>query len=401
MQPTPKQLARQMTLKSDGDLWAMVASPDDWTPEALSAARQELENRGAKPFDQLPTEPPGEIEDTPSHQEPLPQTEVRENLTSPQYRVSNGRLHLASVCALLTAVVAIVITVSYGDLRQNAAEAIGELIGKLLMFAGAVAWAVFGTSKSRKRYTFLCFSAIFTIVTLVFSVYYWTVTYPSNRSDDQLATNLNHFVDKTESGAVPQISPTGDKELDPVLKAFNDLVHDLYGSLDKMEQEIQELKINNVYSASVLQSSANIQAEIDKRVAAKAIIQRYQAAFPDMIASARTRLSSVQTSDEARTGALRGFDSGVERQTPQLQTMFSLRLQRQDSEEKLLRFMLSTFGDYQVTEKSILFKHPANVEQYNTLNQSLEKTISDAEAFEKAEQDTMEEQRAKIQHLFQ
>lgn len=55
----PRDLARQMAEKSDQDLLAMFASPDDWTAAALECARAELRKRG---FDDPGESPPLEWE---------------------------------------------------------------------------------------------------------------------------------------------------------------------------------------------------------------------------------------------------------------------------------------------------------------------------------------------------
>jgi hypothetical protein len=55
----PQDLARQMAEKSDQDLLAMFASPDDWTTPALECAKAELRKRG---FDNPGERPPFEPE---------------------------------------------------------------------------------------------------------------------------------------------------------------------------------------------------------------------------------------------------------------------------------------------------------------------------------------------------
>ncbi|MGP8201935.1 MAG: hypothetical protein ACLQU4_20785 [Limisphaerales bacterium] len=42
---TPQDLEKQMAEKTEQELQAMFAKPDDWTPEALSGARAELQKR--------------------------------------------------------------------------------------------------------------------------------------------------------------------------------------------------------------------------------------------------------------------------------------------------------------------------------------------------------------------
>jgi len=52
---TPRALAQKMSEKSDRELLAMFASPDDWTADALDSAKAELRKRG---LDSLGERPP-------------------------------------------------------------------------------------------------------------------------------------------------------------------------------------------------------------------------------------------------------------------------------------------------------------------------------------------------------
>src|SRR5688572_14724003 len=55
---TPRDLAQKMAKKSDQELLAMFASPDDWTAEALDSAKVELRKRGLdSPSECPPPEP--------------------------------------------------------------------------------------------------------------------------------------------------------------------------------------------------------------------------------------------------------------------------------------------------------------------------------------------------------
>lgn len=63
---TPRDLAQKMAEKSDQELLAMFASPDDWTPEALECAKAELRKRGIDiPGEGPPLEPEAERDDRP------------------------------------------------------------------------------------------------------------------------------------------------------------------------------------------------------------------------------------------------------------------------------------------------------------------------------------------------
>lgn len=55
---TPQELAQKMAEKSDQELFAMFASPDDWTAEALDSAKAELRKRDLdSPSERPPVEP--------------------------------------------------------------------------------------------------------------------------------------------------------------------------------------------------------------------------------------------------------------------------------------------------------------------------------------------------------
>ena len=55
---TPRDLAQKMAEKSDQELLAMFALPDDWTAEALDSAKAELRKRGLdRPSERSPSEP--------------------------------------------------------------------------------------------------------------------------------------------------------------------------------------------------------------------------------------------------------------------------------------------------------------------------------------------------------
>jgi hypothetical protein len=59
----PRDLAQKMAEKSDQELLAMFASPDDWTSEALDSAKTELRKRGLDSLsDRPPLEPQRPVE---------------------------------------------------------------------------------------------------------------------------------------------------------------------------------------------------------------------------------------------------------------------------------------------------------------------------------------------------
>jgi hypothetical protein len=63
---TPQELAEQMAAQTDQQLQDMFARPADWTPQALDAARAELQKRGLRPVEAAPPPPNKDYEVLPS-----------------------------------------------------------------------------------------------------------------------------------------------------------------------------------------------------------------------------------------------------------------------------------------------------------------------------------------------
>ena len=215
-----------------------------------------------------------------------------------------------------------------------------------------------------------------------------------------MVNNLTGMVQRAKNGEVPQMSPTGDADIDPMLGPLNSFFQDVFGSLKRMEDELAALHQEDVFSALVLSKQFSIQQEIDKRVASKSIIERYQQGIPAMIEDARAKFSSLPASKEIRDGALNGFNKVVSGRVPQLQAMFTLRLQQETTQEAFLRFMLASFGDYKWTDKSIVFKSTTNVNKYKALVREMDKTVEDAQAFQKSQMDSLEAAKEKVKELY-
>jgi hypothetical protein len=320
---------------------------------------------------------------------------------TPPSRLSRGKLFGLGVIALIAAFGMIAVTVTFGNPSDKAAEAFGKIIFDLLMFAGGLTWCIFGGSSKRTRFAFLGFSTIYAISILVFVCIFWTNKYRSNEMANSVTNNLTSMVQRATNGEVPQMSPTGDTDIDSTLGPLNNFFHDVFGSLNQMEVEIAALHQEDVFSASVLTTPSSIQDEINKRVASKSIIERYQEGIPAMIESARAEYSSLPESQEIRDGALKGFNNAVNGRVPQLQAMFTLRLQQEAAQENFLRFILASFADYKWTDKTISFRTHTNVTKYNDLVQAMVKTVEDAQAFEKAQKDSMEAAKEKVKELYQ
>ncbi len=149
----------------------------------------------------------------------------------------------------------------------------------------------------------------------------------------------------------------------------------------------------------VLGRKSSIQSEIGKSLASQTIIERYRKGFPLMIQSWRAKYSSLQASDAVKRGALEGFENTLSVQVPLYQKMFALRLQMKITESNLLKFMQAQFGDYEVTDKSISFKTPSNVQKYNELAKGIQNAEEDLRAYEKRQFEEVEAAKAKLHKL--
>ncbi len=187
--------------------------------------------------------------------------------------------------------------------------------------------------------------------------------------------------------------------MDAVLQPLNELLQSFDGLLDRMEREIEALQQEPVFSASVLGERSNIETEIRKRVESRNVIERYKKNLVSLIDSERAKYASLSVSDEVARGALRGVKDSMNKVIPQLEEMFSLRLRRENAEADFLRFMLATFDDYRLTEGSISFRTPSNVEKYKALTQATQDAVKEAAAFQERQIDSITTSQAKMREV--
>lgn len=294
-------------------------------------------------------------------------------------------------------------TLKGANLNGVVAEKLGEFIGRTLICAGIFTWIVWSASGKRKGYAFLTFSIVCAGGALVFA-YYFRVGAEQGRQRAQetsrrMVTNLMEVVQQATSGGVPKIKAAGDAQIDATLEPMNALLKDVYGAINRMETEIAALQQEEAFSLSVLGTKSSIESEVRKRDESQSIIERCQKGVPSMIDAARAQYASLRASEEAKRGALRGFDNAMSVRRPQLDEMFLLRLRREKAESDFLRFMLGAFDDYRVNKESISFSTPSNSKKHQELAQAIQSAVKDAEAFQKRQMDTLEAAKTKIQNL--
>lgn len=321
----------------------------------------------------------------------------------PATRVSVEKLSILSVILLMIACGIIAFALKGSHLNGLQAEKLTETGLRLLLVAGISAWVVCGSSKERKRYSFI----IFLSCILTFALYFAYRVRPAigktkereQAMSREVVANLTDAVQQAASGGVWEVKPTGDVDADALLRSLNAFYQDLFGYINRMEAEIEALHLESAFSLSVLGKQAAIEAEIRKGIESQKIIERYRNGLPQIIESARSKFASLGVSEELKRGAMRGFEKAVSAQAPRLNEMFSLRLRRENAEDNVLRFMLAVFSDYRITEKAILFKTPSNEKKYNELVQAIHDTVKETEAYQQRQLQAIEAAKVQIQKL--
>ena len=223
----------------------------------------------------------------------------------------------------------------------------------------------------------------------------------SQEASQRIVANTAEFFQQAASGGVPKMKPTGEAGIDAAIPAMNAFSQDLFGYLNRMEDEIDALHREDVFSISILSKEAIMTSEIRKAVASQNIIERYKSGFQPMIEAALTKYGKLRTSGESTTGArgLKGIRESVNAQVPRYDEMFSIRLRRQKAELDFLRFMQDAFSDYQFAGKVISFKTPSNKKRYQELVQAIDDAGTAAAELKKRQTEAVEAAKAQIQSL--
>jgi hypothetical protein len=284
------------------------------------------------------------------------------------------------------------------DLTPTGNQKLGGLLARILFCAAIIAWFSRKGGKSGALFAFSLTCALGVILS-TYIVKSGEARQRSQETARRVATNLMEWVQEASTGGVPLVKPMGTADLDASVQPLNDFAKSFFKYLNRMEEEIGVLGAQGVYLTSVLNSKAAIEAEMQKRSQSLKIIQKYQSGFPALVDTARNSFASNSTSDEMRQSALLGFEEAAKSGTPQVEEMFSLRLQRERAEFAFLEFMLEAFDDYEVKEESISFRTSSSMEKYRVFTKGIQDAAAEAEAFQKRQAKTVDAVKSKIKKL--
>lgn len=346
------------------------------------------------------TPPPLQTQKTDQLADPALQA-VPEVIGEPKKSPSGTTLTLLGSLLMLLALAVAIYALKEVSIKTADAEDLGRIGGQLFILAIILLWTSWTSSRKRLSYAFPLFSLFCLLSSLVFA---FTIQTKKGQQSTQalssrMATNILDALDQASHGGVPVINTSGHKAVDQTLAPLNDLMRELFESLGQMEADLAALKQEEVLSTLVLGNLVKIETELGKRDASQQIIEKQRNQLPLMIESARAKYALLKTTEEAKRGAIRGFEDSVSKQIPRMNQMYLLRIRRERAEAEFLKFMLNSFGDYRFDQEAISFRSDSNVQKYKELAAEIESSIKAAEEFQKKQIGESEAAKAKIRSL--
>ena len=286
--------------------------------------------------------------------------------------------------------------------NSNGVEKLTEAICRMLFCAGLFGWAFRSVGGKRKGYGLLVFSATCAVLSFVF-VYNFREGLAIGRqqrheSNQQFASAVYSLMQQmTNAGEIKLLGSTGDNETDAAMVPLIDYLNNFKSGLETMNAELAEQL--DVFSPFVLTNRSAIEAEIGKRTANQATIQKCQKDLALATDTARVKFRYIKISEDAKQSALLGFDNLVKGHIPALNEMFSIRLRRQKAESDFFQFLFAQFDRYHVAGSSIAFDIPHEQQEYERLSGILAVITKDAEAFQNRENEAVEAAKHKVEKI--
>ncbi len=177
---------------------------------------------------------------------------------------------------------------------------------------------------------------------------------------------------QADQGMITNLLPTGDAHIDASFRVWAELLNNVYVLRKSTASELNTLgEQQNLCS---LGSSAAIKSEMDKRVAARKLIEKHQQEFSAVYDSARQKMRALKLPKKMEQRDLKNLTPG-----PNTDKGYSVRLQVEQAQFELLQFLWSEFGRYRVANQQVLFTSELKLQEFNRLTGSLEKAVREAQ----------------------
>lgn len=363
-----------------------------------------LEQNSQQVSPTTPTEaPPLKTIEPAAQPPPLPRPEALNiETTKPKKEISTKTVYwisgvLLGVCALIWfACLAQVPWQRLSPARQG--ELIGNTVGGLLkMFIaiGLITWGI-----KRKGYKLLAISIACAICTVIFTYNFLDArhktqqkTAAQNKQTVENISNLQRFIQAGAQGEIPEFKPTGDTDLDVFFQTTRNFYAKYFQDWRQMQSRLSSLQEGSISDDAILTNKANLDLEIQKRIASQEIIAEFGTNALSMISDFKHDCAALQVEEEFKQGVLKGINNML----PQYQAMFAAWVKSQKTEQTLLQFLHDSFQDYELKDDKIFFGSESNRRQYAALAKDVQDAATDVEAYQKRGVESLEATKRKFQ----
>jgi hypothetical protein len=343
----------------------------------------------------------------------IPEIEIEAPL--PQWQgISPKVLNLISVAVLVLCGLLIFLTFKDVDLSRGDSGRVTDLLATIIVrtvtSAVLLAWIVRRMTGKRKGYGFLTFSVVCTILVAYNAHYFRIGLHQAERKSQEdtrrqvtnaieFASNASKVVQQGNTGAFPNIKPSGNANKDALLQPLNDFTKELVQVVGNMNQGIEALQERPVFETALLTNKSGLETEVRKRIRGQEIIEKCKQSVAPIIEATRQRYELVDAPEKDRRSALRGFEESIQKKASDREMFFRLSLQQQKVELDFLQFMARAYEDYRFQEEKISFGSRENSQKYQKLATSIETTENELEAFRKKQADSFNATKSQLQEL--
>ena len=160
----------------------------------------------------------------------------------------------------------------------------------------------------------------------------------------------------------------------------------------KANFDIQTQQEKDLSDDSLLTNKANLEIEIQKRIASQEIIEKFATNALSMIENYQGKCALLNISELYKTN----FLNGAKKISPQYKLMFASWVKMQKSEQEFLQFLNDNFEDYESKDRTISFASTANRQKYNELAKNVQDVSAEVDGFQKRGMAAVEAGKAKL-----
>ena len=294
------------------------------------------------------------------------------------WELTPTRLNWASAGLLTFCVVTLVLVLGRANLNGNAAEKLGEALGRILICAGIFAWL---SRKGGKGSALFVFSLICALGVAYFAYHFQVGRHTARERNKQWAentldfyTNALEFMERGGTGSAPDVKLTGNPVNDAVSQMLQGLMSSMAKTFGRMNEDIDSLGKRDVFGDSVLGSRQILQQEIKKRSEALVVLEKYRSAIATIKEECKSNIAAPGLTEADRQGMIRGMENSFQTLSPKYDSVLNTRSSVETADRSFLQFLVGAFDDYRLKDGKIVFGNDTNIAKYKVLA----KAVTDA-----------------------